>query len=462
MKTLAFLIAAATAVHAQDFTWPVTGSYTQGFFDTFSGMDAGSYYDQNNVQQYFAGYYATGSKLHRAIDIGCATGTPVRASRGGTAYTYGSTSHFYGYYVIIDHGSGYFSLCAHLSSFAVSSGTAVSTGQVVAYSGATGNVTGPHVHFEIRHTGNSAYFAPNAHYIPGGSISAGASINFDYPGIGGSSPPPMPVIYSPAPGATVSSGTVTLDWADVSGADYYYVALYKSGSLVFQDWPVSSATWPSLGAGSYSWSVYAHNAAGYGPGATSSFTVGGSSPPATPVITSPSGGATLTSTTATLDWSDVAGIDYYYVAAYKSGALAWQAWPTSSSAVAALSAGSFTWSVYAHNAAGYGTGASSSFSIVAGSTPGTPTALTPDGWATVSTSSVALDWADVSGATSYEVTLLYWTGSAWATYYTYSPTSSSQTYWPAVHFTYYAWHVRAKNGSGAGSWSPWAYFYFNK
>jgi hypothetical protein len=462
MMTLSLLLAAAAVAHAQDFTWPVSGSYTQGFFDTFSGKDAGTYYDQDNAQQYFAGYNTTGTKLHRAIDIGCATGTAVRAPRAGTVTTHGSTSHFYGYYVIVDHGSGYYSLCAHLSSFAVSSGTSVSGGQVIAYSGATGNVTGPHVHFEIRHTGNSSWYAPNAHYIPGGTISAGASIAFDYPGIGGASPPAMPVLYSPTPGAALPAGTVTLDWADVSGADYYYVAVYKSGSLVFQDWPTSSASWPSLGAGSYSWSVYAHNATGYGPGATSSFTVGGSSPPAAPAIYSPAGGATLSSATVTLDWSDVAAIDYYYVAAYKSGSLVYEAWPTSSSAVATLSAGSFTWSVYAHNAAGYGPGASSSFTIVAGSTPGTPTGLTPDGWATISTASVTLDWSTVAGATSYEVSILYWNGSGWVNYHTYIPTASAQTFWPAVHFTYYAWQVRAKNGSGAGAWSPWAYFYFNK
>jgi len=462
IATIGIVVAAAGGAIAQDFNWPVSGSYTQGFFDTFSGQDAGTYYDSNNAQQYFAGYYSTGTKLHRAIDIGCATGTPVKASRAGVVATYGSTSHFYGYYVIIDHGSGYFTLYAHLSSFAVSNGTSVSTGQVVAYSGATGNVTGPHVHFEIRHSGNSTSFAPYAHYVPGATITQGVSIPFDYPGIGGGSAPATPVIYAPGAGATVAAGSVTLDWSDVAGADYYYVAVYQSGALAYQAWPSSSAAFPSLTSGAYSWSVYAHNSVGYGQGATSSFTVGGSSPPATPMIYSPAGGAALTSTTVTLDWSDVAGVDYYYVAAYKSGALAYQAWPTSSSATAALSAGSFTWSVYAHNATGYGAGASSSFTVVASSTLGTPAGQTPNGWATISTSAVTLDWSDVPGATSYEVSILYWTGSAWVNYYTYTPASSAQTFWPAVHYTYYAWQVRAKNGANAGAWSGWAYFYFNK
>lgn len=457
-----FVLAGLATAHAQDFAWPVSGTNTQGFYGTFSGQGAGTWYDETNQSHTFAGTPATGTKMHRAIDISCVTGTPVKAARAGTVSTYGSTSHFYGYYAIVSHGSGYYTLYAHLSSFAVSSGASVSAGQVIAYSGATGNVTGPHLHFEIRHSASSTAYAAEAHYLPNGTITAGGAIPFDYPGIGGSSPPPMPVIVSPAGGATVAPGGLTLDWSDVTGADYYYVAVYKSGTLVQQAWPTASSTTSNVSAGSYTWHVYAHNGAGYGAGASSSFSVAGATPPPAPVIYAPSGGAVLSSSTVTLDWSTVSGADYYFVAVYASGVLAQQAWPTASALTVTLPSGAYSWHVYAHNSSGYGPGATSSFSIAASAPPGTPSGLTPNNWISVSTSAVPLDWVDVSGASSYEVEILYWTGSSWATYYTYTPSSSAQTFWPQVHFTYYAWKVRAKNSTGAGSWSGWAYFYFNK
>jgi len=68
-------------------------------------------------------------------------GTVVEAGRKGT----------YGNYVRIRHGNGYETAYAHLSRFAsgVRKGTRVRQGQTIAYSGATGRVTGPHLHYEI-------------------------------------------------------------------------------------------------------------------------------------------------------------------------------------------------------------------------------------------------------------------------------------------------------------------------
>jgi murein DD-endopeptidase MepM/ murein hydrolase activator NlpD len=56
----------------------------------------------------------------------------------------------YGNLVVVDHGNGLSTAYAHNSGFAVSVGQSVSTGQTLAYSGNTGNSSGPHVHFEVR------------------------------------------------------------------------------------------------------------------------------------------------------------------------------------------------------------------------------------------------------------------------------------------------------------------------
>jgi len=90
---------------------------------------------------------------HAGIDIGVPEGTPVQAADGGTVIESGWISG-YGYTIIIDHGNGIQTLYAHNSSLIAGSGQSVSKGEVVAYSGQTGNVTGPHCHFEVRINGS--------------------------------------------------------------------------------------------------------------------------------------------------------------------------------------------------------------------------------------------------------------------------------------------------------------------
>ena len=88
--------------------------------------------------------------LNRADDLG----DTVVASAAGhvtTVRNLGATS--YGKYVIIDHGSGWTTLYAHLNSWSVSVGQSVSQGQAIGTVGNTGGSTGPHLHFEERLNG---------------------------------------------------------------------------------------------------------------------------------------------------------------------------------------------------------------------------------------------------------------------------------------------------------------------
>jgi len=109
--------------------WPVSGPVTSGF-----GMRWG--------------------RMHEGIDIMCATGTPVRAAAAGTVI-YAGWLGGYGNLVVVDHGGGLSTAYAHNSSFASSVGQSVDAGEVVSYSGSTGNSSGPHVHFEVRVNGSA-------------------------------------------------------------------------------------------------------------------------------------------------------------------------------------------------------------------------------------------------------------------------------------------------------------------
>ncbi|MDF9816118.1 M23 family metallopeptidase [Streptomyces sp. SPB162] len=101
------------------------------------------------------GYKVPGSMwssgYHTGVDFIASTGTPVHAVGAGTVVTAGFDSA-YGNNVVIRHSDGIYTLCAHMSSLSVSVGQTVTTGEQIGLSGATGNVTGPHVHFEARTT----------------------------------------------------------------------------------------------------------------------------------------------------------------------------------------------------------------------------------------------------------------------------------------------------------------------
>ncbi|WP_392839655.1 peptidoglycan DD-metalloendopeptidase family protein [Streptomyces sp. LN500] len=89
------------------------------------------------------------SGSHTGIDFPVATGTSVKAITSGTVVTAG-WGGAYGNEVVVKHADGHYSQYGHLSALSVSVGQTLSTGQQIGLSGATGNVTGPHLHFEVR------------------------------------------------------------------------------------------------------------------------------------------------------------------------------------------------------------------------------------------------------------------------------------------------------------------------
>jgi murein DD-endopeptidase MepM/ murein hydrolase activator NlpD len=85
---------------------------------------------------------------HRGTDLRGAEGTPVRASAAGTVLL-AEPQYFSGNVIFLDHGLGVVSSYAHLSSFDVRPGDRVERGQAIGKVGATGRVTGPHLHLGL-------------------------------------------------------------------------------------------------------------------------------------------------------------------------------------------------------------------------------------------------------------------------------------------------------------------------
>ncbi len=92
-------------------------------------------------------------EFHSGVDISAPQGTPVRAAADGVVVFAASVGDGYGKQVVIDHGNGLSTKYAHLSHFEVVPGQEIHRGEVLALSGATGRVTAPHLHFEVRRGG---------------------------------------------------------------------------------------------------------------------------------------------------------------------------------------------------------------------------------------------------------------------------------------------------------------------
>ncbi|MEZ5316942.1 MAG: peptidoglycan DD-metalloendopeptidase family protein [Vicinamibacterales bacterium] len=93
-------------------------------------------------------------KFHKGLDIALAEGTDVPAARPGTV-TFAGEMSGYGRTVVIEHDGGASTRYAHLSQINVKVGDVVEQGQVIAKSGSTGRVTGPHLHFEVLEGGQA-------------------------------------------------------------------------------------------------------------------------------------------------------------------------------------------------------------------------------------------------------------------------------------------------------------------
>ncbi|MDT0270417.1 LysM peptidoglycan-binding domain-containing M23 family metallopeptidase [Streptomyces sp. DSM 44915] len=118
----------AEAAESADYVAPV------------SGVSGGGY---GNAGALWSSGYHTGA------DFPVGTGTQVVSIAAGEVVTAGSGGS-YGNEVVVRHADGHYSQYAHLSSIGVSVGQSVGAGDQLGLSGATGNVTGPHLHFEVR------------------------------------------------------------------------------------------------------------------------------------------------------------------------------------------------------------------------------------------------------------------------------------------------------------------------
>lgn len=114
---------------ASGFVWPINGAVTSGFGPRWG-------------------------RMHEGIDIDGYSGQPIAASKSGRVISTGDAGDGYGTKVVIDHGGGYTTLYAHMSSLGTSNGAAVGQGQVIGAVGCTGSCTGDHLHFEVRVNGS--------------------------------------------------------------------------------------------------------------------------------------------------------------------------------------------------------------------------------------------------------------------------------------------------------------------
>ena len=90
------------------------------------------------------------TRMHKGVDFGAPVGTPIYAAGNGTIVDIGMRNG-YGNYIRVKHNDTYSTAYAHISRFALGmkKGEHVKQGEVIAYVGATGEATGPHLHYEV-------------------------------------------------------------------------------------------------------------------------------------------------------------------------------------------------------------------------------------------------------------------------------------------------------------------------
>lgn len=95
------------------------------------------------------------NKLHKGIDFTAPAGTPIQATGEGVIQSVNSAGRGYGNVVEINHGFGYTTLYAHMSTVAVKKGQKVTKGQQIGTVGSTGTSTAPHCHYEVHINGSA-------------------------------------------------------------------------------------------------------------------------------------------------------------------------------------------------------------------------------------------------------------------------------------------------------------------
>jgi murein DD-endopeptidase MepM/ murein hydrolase activator NlpD len=138
LKDQVFSSSAATPLWTTSFRPPVSAPPTDSF----------------GTRRMFNGKLAS---IHKGMDFRAATGTPVKAGNSGVVVL-AQPLYYEGNCVVIDHGLGLYTLSMHLSRVDVRVGQTVATGDKLGLSGATGRVTGPHLHWAVRWQG--AYLDP--------------------------------------------------------------------------------------------------------------------------------------------------------------------------------------------------------------------------------------------------------------------------------------------------------------
>lgn len=92
-------------------------------------------------------------RMHNGVDLACAAGTPIYASRSGVVTVASYQADGAGNYVQLDHGDGYRSIYMHMTHYIVKTGQTVTAGEVIGYVGSTGLSKGNHLHFGISYNG---------------------------------------------------------------------------------------------------------------------------------------------------------------------------------------------------------------------------------------------------------------------------------------------------------------------
>jgi len=137
------------------------GSNTVGTDPGGSSSAFGDVLPQTALQKGGADYGATGnprwaSGTHNGVDFWVPVGTPVFAAYDGNVKSINTDpNHSFGINIVLNHGGGYTTTYAHLSAVesGLSVGDSVNKGQRIGTSGKTGNVDGPHLHFELQKDG---------------------------------------------------------------------------------------------------------------------------------------------------------------------------------------------------------------------------------------------------------------------------------------------------------------------